>query len=72
MTEQEKIAELMKPRFKLIADYKHCPWPIGTILKVAEDGELYSAECGYAPTRDIVSQDEANTWPHLFKPLKWY
>lgn len=64
--------ELMKPRYKVIADYPGCPYEIGTILYVDEHGELYSPIAGYSQSAVKIMQKEVDKFPHLIKLCTWW
>lgn len=56
--------KLMKPRWKVIADYPKSLYNVGDIL----NGNWMSEDCIYCDT-------EGPRWrhyPHLFKPLQWW
>jgi hypothetical protein len=54
------VEELLKPRFKVIADYPGCEYSIGYILSIP-DADF---DTGY--------EDFLKTYPHLFKELEWH
>lgn len=72
--------DLMKPRYKVIADYFYNPYKIGDIITVLYDdrsvhlttthyrdefgGEVEQANC-FNPKR-------LNDYPHIFQPLEWW
>jgi hypothetical protein len=66
------IDELLKPRYKVIADYPGCPYEIGTILYVDDEGELFSPIAGYAPSIIKIMESEASKFNHFLKPLQWW
>jgi hypothetical protein len=51
--------DLLKPRYKVIADYPGCRWEVGHIIEMK---------------RVATSVDDKyfDNYPHLFQPLKWY
>lgn len=56
--------ELLKPRYKVIADYPKSLYEVGTILNAGWRSE----DCIYCDT-------EGPRWrhyPHLFKPIEWW
>lgn len=72
--------DLLKPRYKVIADYLFSPYKIGNVIvcenhqykqvhlatiNVREMGENIKQECFY----DI---EDCKLYPALFKPLAWY
>jgi len=72
--------ELLKPRYKVIADYFFNPYNVGDIITLPENnrsvhltttkhtdefGENVSQAEHYAPK--VIEQ-----YPHLFKPLAWW
>lgn len=64
--------ELLKPRYKVIADYPGCPYEKGTILIPDEKGELYSVEHGYSWSHVKIMQNDARKFSHLIKKVDWY
>lgn len=64
--------ELLKPRYKLIADYPGCGYEVGTILEVAEDGELYSRIAGYQLSVVKIMESEVIKFSHLIHKLEWW
>lgn len=69
MTEEEKIAELLKPRYELIAGYPGSP----------NVGMIFSQKNKVLPTLfydeddcDTIAQDILNKYPHLFHKLNWW
>jgi|ERR1044072_619177 hypothetical protein len=68
--------DLLKPRYKVIADYPGNAYKLGDIITFVEDGcsELianYSAVNGDR-TRLMVAKKEFDKYPHLFKKLEWW
>lgn len=72
--------ELMKPRYKVIADYFYSPYRVGDIIAVLDnDRSVHLTTTHY---RDEFGEtvDMANyfnpkrllDYPHLFKPLRWF
>lgn len=61
--EENKIAKLMQPRFKVIADYPESPFEINSIF-TADDYKL-TEESSFV---DI----EFREYPHLFRELQWW
>lgn len=58
--------ELMKPRYKVVADYPGNGFKVGDILPDCWDGKEF-------PEAIIDhSLDEVPKYPHLFKPLAWW
>lgn len=55
--EQQKVADLMKPRYKVIADWPGSPLVVGQIL---------------IPEGDKLDKDGFAKHPHLFQPLQWW
>jgi len=56
--------ELMKPRYKVIADYPKSLYHVGDILNAGGSGE----DCIYCDREG----PRFRHYPHLFKPLAWY
>lgn len=72
MQEQNKIEQLMRPRYKLIADYPGCSFEVGTILEPNDEGELYSKVGGYSWTAVRILEKDVKKFPHLVKRIEWY
>ncbi len=65
--------KLIKPRYKVIANYPYTPFEIGMILiPDDEDGELYSEECGYTASKSKVNINDVPNYPAVFKRLRWH
>ncbi len=65
---KDNIQELLKPRYKVIADYPGNEIPIGTILfkhnnTYWTDGKQYEF---YEPEKTFIE------YPHLFRRLEWW
>ena len=63
------VEELMKPRYKVIADYPKCPFgDVGRVI------ELKNGKYEWAEYDGMYSENESffQEYPHLFKPLKWW
>lgn len=61
------VEELLKPRYKVIADYPMRAYNIGDIITLQEPFKPIAygaADCNNAGYLD--------KYPHLFKPLAWY
>lgn len=71
-TESEKVEQLMRPRYKLIADYPGCSFEVGTILEPNDEGELYSKSAGYSWTVSRIMLKDVKKFKHLIRPLEWY
>ena len=79
MIKQMTKEELLKPRYKVIADYPYCPYMIGSLVEdTATRFLLTRTNCYDSFEMDIVEQDNYVTeetilkYPHLFKPLNWW
>jgi hypothetical protein len=57
--------ELMKPRYKVIADYPGSTSPVGEIIELPSLKWIYNENepCG---------EDYFNAWPRIFKKLEWW
>lgn len=66
---QEQVDNLMKPRYKVIADYPRSCFNIGDILRVSGDcaGKGYTGS-GVMP----ASVYKPELYPHLFRKLEWW
>jgi len=63
----EKVIELMKPRYKVIAPYPNSPFKAGQIL-IRDD----SHENNYWTGEQCYTDRYPDQYPHLFKPLQWW
>lgn len=52
--------ELLKPRYKVIADYPRSAWRVGRIIE------------GYFLNDLLKSEVDMRKYPHLFKKLEWW
>lgn len=72
MTDIEKVAELLKPRYKVIADYPDNQLPVGGILikhsHIDDWLRLVGAPHGLIGIRESVPEN----YPHLFRKLEWW
>jgi hypothetical protein len=70
------VKELLKPRYKVIADYPSSPFKVGEILSLiyrhySELRDVYITKS--AEYEDIVWEDDFfDSYPHLFKKLDWW
>lgn len=55
--------ELLKPRYKVIADYPGNLWQIGEIL---------DRDWGWNGDDENGFKNKVSDYPHLFKPLQWW
>lgn len=62
--EGDKVAELMKPRYKVIADYPDSKYKVDEIIELTWNDPLPNKYGGY--------QSFYNKYPHLFKKLQWW
>lgn len=76
-TDEQKVQELLKPRYKIIADYPHSPFPVGRLL----DGNDESFLVTRTQYQDFGELHFQNNWmpidylekfPHLFCKLEWW
>lgn len=74
-------AELMKPRFEVVAAYPDCPHEIGSILEARHithssihiTTTQYTDEFGEnIRQQNHVAPDEFEKYPHLFRKLNWW
>lgn len=62
-------AELLKPRFEVIAEYPNCLFEKGTILVQCErKGWFNDPKTGVF----LFQEHNLTPYPHLFKPLNWW
>lgn len=64
--------ELLRPRYKVIADFPGCSYEVDTVLYVDQSGELYSPTAGYSRTVTKVMQCDAEKYPAYIQPLPWW
>lgn len=57
--------ELLKPRYKVIADYPLGVYTIGEVLQPEYDNTMGVVEGGYFKT-------DLSKYPAIFQPLEWY
>lgn len=72
MEEEQRIQELLKPRWIITADYSGCGYEVGTILEPDDLGELQNQRMGYQSTECRIMIDNAGAFPHLIRKLEWY
>ncbi len=82
MSTEEKIIDLMKPRYKVIADYPKSPYEIGEILYWHNTGKawdninegFYSLYQEWRPvsTIKVFLPGLIESFPHLFRKLEWW
>ncbi len=63
-----KIEELMKPRYKVIADWPGVAGKIKAGDIIVSDG----ASNGYWVAGEPYQEDKLKDYPHLFQPLQWW
>jgi hypothetical protein len=74
------VEDLMKPRYRVIADYPNNPHGIGKILCAKKDFSSmhmdtieYTDEFGEnVRQQNFRATSEFDKYPHLFQPLPWY
>jgi hypothetical protein len=66
------VEELMRLRYKVIADFPGCSYEVDTVLYVDQSGELYSPTAGYSRTVTKVMQCDAEKYPAYIQPLPWW
>lgn len=63
--------ELLKPRYRVIADYPNSKYPVNSILnferRVDHNGEYW-----FCRKPEWILSEEADKYPHIFKPLGWW
>ena len=78
---KDNIQELLKPRYKVIADYPYCPYEIGELVEFSTSGTsfLCTRTKEYDDFReDIVDNNNyfaikaLDKYPHLFRRLEWW
>lgn len=64
--------ELLKPRYKVIADYPDNILPVGSIFwDDCESIEIISPSGAYSVQSSYPYRNK-DKYPHLFRPLEWY
>lgn len=74
------VDELLRPRYKVIADYFYNPYKIGDIITVLYDDRSvhltttsYRDEFGETVEQNnFFNPKRLEDFPHLFKPLSWW
>jgi|SRR6185503_12035353 len=61
----KKVEDLLKPRYKVIADYPFCPFEVGEILYEHEGKFYVYTDSGRYPINP-------NAFPAIFKELMWW
>lgn len=61
--------DLLKPRFKVIADYPNSDYEVGIIIDTSQH---YLYRSGKVVGQSIKKVDFFRQYPHLFKELQWY
>lgn len=64
--------ELLRDRYKVIADFPGCSYEVGTVLYVDPDGELYSPIAGYSRSVTKVMQCDIEKYSANIQPLPWW
>ena len=59
--------ELLKPRYKVMADYPAAMHSVGDVLSAYENGIRYLVEIN-----ENSEKYSMNDYPHLFKKLEWW
>ncbi len=67
-----KIEELLRPRYKVIADYPHNPWLVGEVLFVDDKGELVGETIGYVDYAYEIMENEVSNFPSCFRRIEWW
>jgi hypothetical protein len=71
----EQIQELLKPRYKLIADYPDCREPMGTIFTLSNELAYDKYHVWHYKPYDVVFgtwNRSFDKYPHLFQSLEWW
>lgn len=74
------VEELLRPRYKLIADYPGCEFEVGQIIEFTHKSNFFTGEPEW--TTDMVKNKHGHSQfcikliepgiPHLFQPLQWW
>ena len=74
------VEELLKPRYKVIAQYPNTPYEISDLVNISDDGNLFHAITTWVgPDGQLIEQQKyyhsietLQKYPHLFKQLEWW
>lgn len=75
------VEELMKPRYKVIADYPNSEFEVGTIINFPNKSDYYTGsdewESEFVKDKNKGGQfkfciKKIEPFPHLFKKLEWW
>jgi len=79
-TENKAIDDLLKPRYKVIADYPYSKFNIGDIISMTHKEDVGMGQFEWAT--DFIGDEEDGMerygerefsyYPHLFKKLEWW
>lgn len=77
ISESENIEMLLRPRYRVIADYPGCPFDVDEILvqDLNTVGEIFvniHHVDHSRQDRNWIGPDQIGKYPHLFQPLAWY
>lgn len=67
---KENIEELLKPRYKVIADYPGCKFNIGDIVTFVRSVNKY--ELWVSQDGQLITFNSFSKYPHLFNKLEWW
>ncbi len=65
--------ELLKPRYKVVADFWRNPFKVGEILMPREQGKVWQPLLGISILEDDLWEAlTENKYPHIFDKLGWW
>lgn len=67
MNTDKQVEELLKPRYKVIADYPYAAYKVGDIINTYESAMAIALNCEKEDCK-ICLKD----YPQLFKKLEWF
>lgn len=87
MQKEERVRELMNPRYKVIADYIHSPYTVGMLVEntysetrterkdiswLLTQTSCHDGFSGIEKQNNYFPEQRLIELPHLFKPLSWW
>ena len=73
MTEREKIDELLKPRYKVVAGYPYSPFEVGDFIQIQNfDGHMMYKWIDDSGYEYELYESFFKDYPHLFQRLEWW
>lgn len=72
MTEEQKVVELLKPRWKVIAEYPQSIFPIGAVFYIDKLYAYIKSPNGALSTQSNYYVQNPGKYPDVFKSLAWW